>query len=51
MDAAELSDEVESELQANAVSVREFKCESRRQIFSGTHFFTFISWHLRAILK
>ena len=47
--AAELSDEVESGVQASAVSVREFRCESHRQVFTGTYFFTFISWHYEAI--
>ena len=51
MQAAELSDEVEGEVQASAVSVREFRCESHRQTFTGTYFFASISWHLRAILK
>ena len=51
MHAAELSDEVESEVQASAVRVREFRCESHRQILTGTYFFTFIWWHLRAIFK
>ena len=41
MNAAELSDEVESEVQATAVSVREFRCESHRQTFTGTYFFAF----------
>ena len=40
MPAAEMSDEVESEVQASAVSVRELRCGSHRQIFSGTYFFT-----------
>ena len=35
MHAAELSDEVESEVQASAVSVREFRCESHRQTLLG----------------
>ena len=43
MHAAELSDEVESEVQASVVSVREFRCESHRQTFTGTYFFPFIS--------
>ena len=51
MHAAELSDEVESEVQASAVSVREFRCEGHLQTFTGTYLFAFISWHLRAILK
>ena len=51
MHAAELRDGVESEVRASAVSVREFRCESHRQILTGTHFFTSISWHLRAIFK
>ena len=51
MHSAELNDEVESEAQASAVSVREFRCESHRQVLTGTYFFTFISWHLRAIFK
>ena len=51
MHAADLNDEVDSEVQASAVSVREFKCESHRQTFTGTYIFAFISWHLRDILK
>ena len=51
MHAAELSDEVESEVQASAVSVREFRCESHRQTFTGTFSFAFISWYLRTILR
>ena len=43
MPAAELNDEVESEVQASAVSAREFRCGIHRQIHTGTHFFTFIS--------
>ena len=43
MHAAELSDEVEGEVQASAVSVREFRCESHRQTFTGTYFFASIS--------
>ena len=39
MHAAELSDEVESEVDASAGSVRELRCESHRQIFTGTYFF------------
>ena len=51
MHAAELSDEVESEVDASAGSVRELRCESHRQTFTGTYFFAFTSWYLRAILK
>ena len=49
--AAELSDEVGSEVQEYAVSVREFRYESHRQTFTGTYSFAFISWLLRAIHK
>ena len=49
--AAELSDEVESEVQASAVSVREFRCEGHRQTLTRTYFVAFISWSLRAILE
>ena len=49
--AAELSHKVESEVQASAVSVREFRCESHRQTFTGTYVFAFISWVLHAILE
>ena len=49
MHAAELSDEVESEVQATAVSVTEFRCEGHRQTFTGTICFAFQSWHLQAI--
>ena len=51
MRAAELSDEVQSEVQASTVSVREFRCESNRQIYIGTCLFAFTSWLLRATLK
>ena len=51
MHAAELSDEVESEVEASAVSAREFKCESHRQTVTGTYFFALKSWHFRAIFK
>ena len=51
MHAAELSDEVESEVQATAVSVTEFRCEGHRQTFTGTICFAFQSWHLQAIPK
>ena len=34
MHAAELGDEVESAVQASAVGVREFRCESHRQTFT-----------------
>ena len=37
MHAAELCDDVESEVQASAVSVREFWCESHRQTLTGTY--------------
>ena len=39
MHAAELSYDVESEVQAAAVSVKEFRCESHRQTFTGIYFF------------
>ena len=51
MHAAELSDEMETDERATAVSVREFRCDSHGQIFTGTYFFAFISWDLRAIFK
>ena len=41
MRAAELSDELESEVQASAVSVREFRCEGHRQTFTRTYVFVF----------
>ena len=44
MPTAELCDEEESEVQASAVSVREFRCGSHRQVFIGTYLFTFISY-------
>ena len=34
--AAYLNDKVESEVEASAVSVRGFRCESHRQTFTGT---------------
>ena len=51
MHAVELSDEGESKVQASAVSVREFRCESHRRTFIGTYFSALISWHLRGIHK
>ena len=48
MHAAELSDEVESEVQATVVIVRDFRCESHCQTDTGTYFFAFRSWHIRA---
>ena len=51
MHAAELSDDVESELQASTVSVREFRCGSHRKTFTGTYLLGIISWHSRGILK
>ena len=51
MHAADLNDEVDSEVQASAVSVREFICESHRQTFTGTYLLALISWVLQAILK
>ena len=41
MHAAELSDEMETDERATAVSVREFRCDSHGQIFTGTYFFAF----------
>ena len=43
MPAAELSDDVESEVQVSAVSAREFTFASHHQMFIETYFSTFIS--------
>ena len=42
MHATEMSDEVERAVQASAVSVKEFRCESHGQTFTGTYFVAFI---------
>ena len=52
MPAVELCDEENSEVQASAVSVREFRFGTHRQILIGAfseYFFTFLLWDLRAI--
>ena len=38
MPAAELNDEVDSDVQASAVTAREFRCGSHPQTFIGTSF-------------
>ena len=40
MPAAELSDDVDCEVQAIAVGAREFRCGSNRQMFFGPYFST-----------
>ena len=37
MPAAELNDEVDRDVQASAVTVREFRCGSHRQIFTSKY--------------
>ena len=51
MPAAEMSDDVDCEVQAIAVGAREFRCGSNRQMFFGPYFSTSYGWHLRAIVK